>query len=246
MGYTQNYCVAEEFDAEAFAKVATDFKKMVTVLKHLGVTLADEMGENYPTVSPTEISFNGLAKCGHVKHELGIAWPSKTASGASKNGIDAELVEIVNSVGFVGVKSDTRVCDGDCSHESFSLKQKYQIEYLQDNGTVHIMEPLTSENANSYNKIGKHIDSTKTAYKPYDLAVTTCLVIAKHHLGDDIIVESDGTIENWQEAMFLCEHFLGYGKEFSLDVARKDNADMSDDEIFTQKWQREHSNKKPY
>jgi len=69
MGYTHYYYISSEFDAKAFAKVAADFKKMVTPLKHLGVILADGAGENYPTISPTEIRFNGLEKCGHEVRE---------------------------------------------------------------------------------------------------------------------------------------------------------------------------------
>ena len=34
---------------------------------------------------------------------------------------------------------------------------------------------------------------------------------------DTIRVRSDGIIENWQEGMQLCQHFLGYGEELCLD-----------------------------
>ena len=32
---------------------------------------------------------------------------------------------------------------------------------------------------------------------PYDAAVTACLVVMKHHLGDAIRVSSDGEIGDW-------------------------------------------------
>jgi hypothetical protein len=57
----------------------------------------------------------------------------------------------------------------------------------------------------------------KTAYKPYDLAVQVCLVIAAHHLGDAILVSSDGSQEQWQDAIALCQSVLGYGGGFRLD-----------------------------
>jgi hypothetical protein len=50
-------------------------------------------------------------------------------------------------------------------------------------------------------------------------------VIAKHHLKDDITIKSDGRIKNWHEAMLLCDHFLGYGKKFSLDTDEEDGED---------------------
>ena len=56
----------------------------------------------------------------------------------------------------------------------------------------------------------------KTACKPYDIAVTACLVIAKNHLGDDIRVSSDGELKDWKSAIGLCQEVLGYGDNFKL------------------------------
>ena len=210
MGYKHYYWVPKEFDAKAFAKVAVDFKKMITPLKHLGVILADGAGENHPTISPTEICFNGLANCGHTERSLGIVWPSKTASGVSENKVDSKLGEITKSTWCGGAELAGRACDGDCSHETFSLEQKLEMEFEPQENSVYVNKQDKKSN--------KCFDSTKTAYKPYDLAVTVCLVIAKHHLGDDIVVESDGRIKHWKDAMQLCQQFLGYGLKFNLDT----------------------------
>ena len=59
-------------------------------------------------------------------------------------------------------------------------------------------------------------DFCKTAQRPYDLAVTTFLIIAKHHLGDAITVSSDGDNDKWNEAKTLCQEILGYGQQFAL------------------------------
>ena len=53
-------------------------------------------------------------------------------------------------------------------------------------------------------------------YKPYDLAVNLVLIIAKHHLGDALVVESDGSIEQWAEAILICRCVLGFGSDFRL------------------------------
>ncbi len=113
MGYTHYYYVSPEFDAGKFSKVATDFKKMVTPLRHLGVVLADGMGTNYPTIAPTEIRFNGPEKCGHTQRELGITWSAKSASGVSENKVGQQLQELTKSNWFAGATLETRVCDGD-------------------------------------------------------------------------------------------------------------------------------------
>ena len=227
MGYTHYYYVAKEFDTGSFAKVATDFKKMITPLKHLGVILADGRGENYPLISPTEIRFNGLAKCGHPKRDLGITWPSSKASGISKNNTDTQQEEITKSDWFAGAKLQTRACGGDCSHETFTLEQKLKTTMTRYDDSTYELEPqgeysvVTQQDGtrdkNPANEVGKYFQFTKTAYKPYDLAVTMCLVIAKHYLGEQISISSDGTMKNWHEAMQLCHHFLGYGKGFKLD-----------------------------
>jgi len=59
----------------------------------------------------------------------------------------------------------------------------------------------------------KYFQSCKTAFRPYDLAATAFLAIAKHHLGGKILVESDGTIMHWMDAVKLCQNVLGYGFE---------------------------------
>ena len=57
----------------------------------------------------------------------------------------------------------------------------------------------------------------KTAQKPYDLGVTACLVIFKHHFGKDFKVSSDGDLGDWKSAIDLVGEVLGYTEawEFS-------------------------------
>jgi len=56
----------------------------------------------------------------------------------------------------------------------------------------------------------------KTARKPYDLAVTSLLIVASQHLGELISVSSDGYLSEWKEAMELCQSTLGYGQDFAF------------------------------
>jgi len=60
---------------------------------------------------------------------------------------------------------------------------------------------------------GKAFVFCKTARKPYDIAVTSLLIIIKHHLGDDIKLSSDGTNDDWLEATVLTEKELKYKKD---------------------------------
>ncbi len=57
---------------------------------------------------------------------------------------------------------------------------------------------------------------TKTAFKPYDIAVTAALLIAKRHLRDKLVIHSDGGDPQWADAKELCHEHLGYGTWFSI------------------------------
>jgi len=205
MGYTHYYYVATEYSKEDFSHVSYDFKKMLPALSHLGIKLADGHGENTPIISPTEITFNGLSKCGHTQRDLGITWASKSAKGVSTSQVGQKLEEITKGHWFAGATLETRACGGDCSHETFHLSQQ------------------SPERDPRMQKNGLNFGFTKTAFKPYDLAVNVCLIIAKHFFKEKIQVLSDGEMQNWEEGKQLVQHFLGYGKDFKLDEDKEND-----------------------
>ena len=179
MGYTHYFYTEGIYDEDLFSKVSCEFQKMVEPLKRIKVHLADGFGENYPIITPKEISFNGNRQCFHGEDES---------------------------------------CHGDCSHETFRLEQQQE----SSDGMIGEFSNFTDDRGNRkrtpHNEVGKFFDCTKTARKPYDLAVQVCLIIAKNYLKDGIIIHSDGDIEEWGEAKEKCQYFLGYGEEFVLDV----------------------------
>lgn len=60
-------------------------------------------------------------------------------------------------------------------------------------------------------------DFTKTARKPYDLAVCAVLLVLKHHLGEFLWINSDGDRceEEWLPAERLVKDVLGYDLRFA-------------------------------
>jgi hypothetical protein len=211
MGYTHYYYVASKYSKEDFSHVSYDFKKMLPTLTHLGIKLADGQGENTPIISPTQITFNGLSKCGHTQRDLGITWASKGAKGVSTSPVGQKLEELTKGNWFAGATLETRACGGDCSHETFHLSQ----ESVERDSRMQKFNDVTGK--------GLNFNFTKTAFKPYDLAVNVCLIIAKHYLKDEIRILSDGTKENWEEGKQLVQHFLGYGKDFKLDEDKEND-----------------------
>jgi hypothetical protein len=191
MGYTHYWRHKENLDEEQFKNVATDLKILIDVFKKAGFKLANGSGEKgtEPIVTKDIISFNGQRECGHPYEDLGIAWASSKASGVETS------YSPVSGHWFAGAELDKRSCGGDCSHESFILERATKRE--------------------KYDKHELLFDFCKTAFKPYDLLVQCALIIAKHYLKDDIIVTSDGTIEQWQDAIKVCEKAFKYGNFFN-------------------------------
>ena len=87
---------------------------------------------------------------------------------------------------------------GDDGHETFCVERVFKPESWETE------------------KDGKYFSFCKTAYKPYDICVIACLIALKHHLGDNIVVSSDGENKDWIEARNLCQETLGYGEEFVI------------------------------
>lgn len=195
MGYT-HYCRrAPELPQDKFSAVVNDLKKILPKFRQAGIPLAGWDGSGEPEINDQVISFNGLEKCGHERRDIGITWPAPIAGGA-RPGKDT-----ATGAWFAGALLEQRTCGGDCAHETFRLER--------------IVEPHKWQEPDEN---GMYFTCCKTAYKPYDIAVTAALVIAKHHLGDLIIVHSDGTDKGWFDAKQICQMELGYGMEFALPV----------------------------
>jgi hypothetical protein len=236
MGYTHYWRRVRTFDGKRYEKVVTDFK---AVMKHLSpyVPLAGGSGEGAATISNENIWFNGVEKCGHADRNLGIAWADEHAYGVALVverykeiptqtlitmlcGNEEELAlndSDVSGTWFAGLKLKTRSCGGDCSHETFHLPLELDKDSLYEPiGKISHYDQYGEPVYNDKAVVGLYFDCCKTAYKPYDLAVIICLIIAKHHLKEEIIVSSDGTLDNWRDAMLICQKILGYGLDFTL------------------------------
>jgi len=194
MGYTHYWYREKEYSPEEFRTIVDDFKQVIPELEKVGVKLAGGLGKGEARINYEDVWFNGVEDCGHEEFELHIAWPSKNAGGV---GLYAD--EAVKGTWFAGAKIETRVCGGDCSHETFHFPRVFAVPDWQK-----------PEN-------GLWFSCCKSAYKPYDLAVNCFLIIAKHHLNKRLKVSSDGENEHWFDGMLLCHKILGYGLEFKLD-----------------------------
>lgn len=195
MGYTHYWRRPGKIEQEVFNQISNDFKKLLPVLKKVGIQLGDGYGERVPEVNHNIVNFNGLVRCGHeINASVIIPWPAQGAIGIK----EPDDKSTITGAWFAGVLLDKRTCNGDCSFESFVFGREMKLS-----------DAMKPEN-------GLYFECCKTAFRPYDLVVTAFLIIAKHYLKDSIDVSSDGKMENWIEGMMLCELELDYGMEFTL------------------------------
>lgn len=196
MGYTHYWYREPKIAQAAFDNIVTDFSKLVPVLAQHGVPLAGPLGTGGPVLSAKEISFNGKSQCGHPKNSsVSIPWPSKKAGGVAPSD------KAVDGQWFAGATLESRCCDGDCNYETCHIGRTQKPNEWERKDPTHK---------------GKVFNCCKTAFRPYDIAVTALLIICKHHLGDKFVASSDGEDQHWFDGKMLCQTVLDYGLQYIL------------------------------
>lgn len=195
MGYTHYWRRPLTIPSDIFHAIRTDFERLILPLADSDVHLAGGLGEGLPIISDDRLWFNGVRDCGHPKNDaIVVPYPSDDACGVgpSVNAIEDDSDGLTTKIRH-------RCCNGSCSYETFSLPQ-----YLQ---------PDSGEQPDPN---GLYIEYTKTAFRPYDIAVTAALLIAKNYLKDQFVVHSNGLDPQWHDAKHICQKILGYGGWFGI------------------------------
>lgn len=198
IGYSHYIQRPRELPVAEFTLLRDDAQRLIEAAQQRGIKLGDAWGQGHPVVSRTEITLNGLEACGHDKNEsVVIPCPAANAGGLGEEGEDA-----ISGQWFAGSELITRVCNGNCSYETFSIPRIMKIEKWQT--------PTKVDGVNLY------FDFCKTAYRPYDLVVTAILLAAKHRLKNRIRVSSDGTDAQWWDTKLFTFNVLGFGPEYAF------------------------------
>jgi hypothetical protein len=195
VGYTYYWHRPLTIPAEIFQAIRSDLERLVLPLADSGVHLAGGLGEGLPVITNDDICFNGVRLCGHPKNDaIVIPYPSDDACG-----IGSSANAIQDSSDGLITRIKHRCCNGSCSYETFSFPRCLQLDYPR--------QPDAD---------GLYIEFTKTGFRPYDVAVTAALLIAKRNLKDQFVVHSDGMDLQWSDAKRLCQGVLGYGDWFGI------------------------------
>lgn len=195
MGYTHYWYRPAVIPAGIFGAIRADFEKLILPLADSGAHVADGLGEGVPVITNDVIRFNGVRFCGHPTHDaIAIPFPTDDACGI---GSSANAIQQDGSEELI-TRIKHRCCDGRCSYETFSFPRCLPSDEEQ---------PGTN---------GLCIGFTKTAFRPYDIAVTAALLIARRNLGDQFVVHTDGLDAQWSDAKRICQEVLGYGEWFGV------------------------------
>lgn len=207
MGYTHYWYRKKSLDAQKFLAFSKDVERILRYCQDsLGIALGDAFGDGVPTVNGNLVAFNGSVKQPIGKwttHErVSIPWPAPQADLSDE--INDPTASKVGGEWYAGDLLLQRVAPvsdgyGDGSYESFVVQREWDEDFPQPDSK------------------GRMFGFCKTAYRPYDLAVTAALIALKHHFGDDVRVTSDGDMPNWRDGQFLCMRLFGYGESFTLE-----------------------------
>ena len=174
MGYTHYWHRPATIPVEIFQAIRLDFERLVLPLADFGVHLAGGLGEGLPVLTNDTIRFNGVRNYGHQSNDaISIPYPTDDASGigSSSNAIQESSDELITRVKH-------RCCNGSCSYETFNFLRCPQVDDAQLDADALF------------------IDFTKTGFRPYDVAVTAALLIAKRNLKDQLVVNKTAQTTN--------------------------------------------------
>jgi hypothetical protein len=197
MGYSHSWFRPRAISDSVFHAISADFQKLILPLADAGVPLAGWDGRNEAEINDECIRFNGVRNCGHRKVEgIYIPYPADESQG-----VGSGEGGIIGPWHGVGTELRHRCCDGECCHDTFFFPK------VMDEIGVVSKEPDT---------LGLRYNWTKTAFKPYDVAVTAALLIAKRHMREKLVIHSNGRDPQWADAKDLCQRHLGYGAWFGI------------------------------
>jgi hypothetical protein len=208
MGYSHYFYRPETI--ENFDKIVEDTQKVLKFLTdEMGIDFANSVGDigSTPKFTKDVIGFNGSDEqrigVWTTDEDISIPWPSSMASISDP--VADPIASKTEGNWFAGSMVSQRVAPkgqnglGSGSYESIYVKRIFPKDgYRQPN-----------EN-------GLLFECCKTAYRPYDLAVTAFLIIMKHH-DSRIKVSSDGEDKDWLDGKIVCHNVLGYGMDFTFN-----------------------------
>ncbi|NDD28018.1 MAG: hypothetical protein EB084_07105 [Proteobacteria bacterium] len=196
MGYSHYWYRRRTIASSRYQAIVEDLSRLLPELKRQDVPLAGAFGTGRPRIDRQEIVFNGRTRCRHPQSVAPSAFSRMMALASLLSMPESEREAATRAMWEE--EHARRRCPGTCAYETFWFPRTASDVMADD--------------------AGRYWDRTKTALRPYDIAVTASLIIARRHLGDDIRIASDGGQAQWFDARLLCQSVLGYGLTLPLGL----------------------------
>lgn len=196
MGYSHYWNRPRIIAPAVFDRIVHDLSCLQPVWKQRGIPLAGPLGTGRPRFDRQEIAFNGRIRCRHPQSDIGSPL-SRLLTVAALMSMPGEAREAACARLWEEEHAQRR-CPGSCVFETFWFPR--------------VARQVTAD------ADGRYWDRTKTAFRPYDLAVTSALLVVRRHLGAALRIDSDGGQAQWWDARLICQSVLGYGFKLSLGL----------------------------
>jgi hypothetical protein len=212
MGYTHYWYRPQNLNKETFLKFSADCKKIFDFCENeMGIKLADGVSnlDSKPEADDKTVCFNGSedqpAGVWTTTEEIMIPWPSEMASLSEVNA--DPCANKTDGEWYAGTSVSQRVAP--IKNNTGKGSGSYETVMIECDMTLPEWKKADKET-------GLFFDCCKTAYRPYDLAVTAVLISFKHYF-PEVVIASDGEEKDWLDGKFLCRRILGYGMDFYID-----------------------------
>lgn len=212
MGYSHYINRKRELNKEQFSALAKDLHRIYGYVENeLGIKLANGISDldSQPEADENSIWFNGSDQqpvgVWTTGEEVSIPWPDNNAS--INDTITDPIQTKVSGHWEAGTLLSQRTSPvsnnsglGSGSYESFSIPRVYEPQKWEE-------QP----------KNGLYLESCKTGYRPYDIAVTAVMLALKHYFPNDVFLTTDGEPKDWFDGRMICFNLLGYGINTDVD-----------------------------
>jgi hypothetical protein len=210
MGYTHYFRRPKQLGTpEEFKFFADDCQKIFDFCENeLDIKLANGASDigSRPEVTSEEVFFNGSEEqpigVWTTTEQISIPWPSSIAS-----------IKDLSELPFE--KTDGNWFGGDLVSQRVAPINKETGLGSGSYETFGVERIVEEDDYRQPDEDGLYFDFCKTAYRPYDLVVTSVLIALKKHY-PKCEISTDGEEKDWLDARVLCNNLLGYG--FDVDI----------------------------
>lgn len=208
MGYSHYLYTPKEIKKRTWNKITKDVKIVLEYIDtQMGVKLANGSGEpnTSPDIDGQCICFNGSdaqpAGLWTTNENISLPWPSNSASITDTD--ESPISEKTDGTWFAGDLVSQRVAPVD--NLTGLGSGSYETCYIDRISEGHFVD-----------REKLYFSCCKTAYRPYDIAVTAVYLIVKHYV-PECIVRTDGKDKDWLDARILLENLLQYGMSVEVE-----------------------------